>query len=119
MAVLLFGFDLVVESRAEVLQPFGVLAFVQHHLIHNNQEFGSPVLIELAAEVFVGVERDIILKDGFQEVEKCGFTRVAFLRYKEKNRELLERTGIEQLDIVHPQFVLLLKDMMYLIEPGL
>ena len=70
MSVLLFGFDLVVERRAEVLQTFGVLAFVQHHLIYNNQELGGPVLIELAAEVFVGVERDIILKDGFQEVEE-------------------------------------------------
>lgn len=40
VAVLLFGFNLVVESRTEVLQSFGVLTFVQHHLIHDNQELG-------------------------------------------------------------------------------
>jgi hypothetical protein len=113
VAVFLLSFDLVVERCAEVLQSFGVLAFVQHYLIYNNQELGGPVLVELAAKVFVGVERDIILKDRFQEVEESGFTRVAFLRHEKKNGELLEWTGIEQLDIVHPQFVLLLKDMMY------
>ena len=79
MSILLLGFDLVVECRAEILQTFGVLAFVQHHLIYNNQELCGPVLVELAAKVFVGIERDIILIYGFQEVEKCGFTRVAFL----------------------------------------
>ena len=79
VAVLLFGFDLVVESRTEVLQSFGVLTFVQHHLVNYNEKFCGPVFIELAAEIFVGVERDIILKDCFQEVEECGFTRVAFL----------------------------------------
>ena len=113
VAVLLFGFNLVVESRTEVLQSFGVLTFVQHHLIHYNEKFCGPVLIELAAEVFVGVERDIILKDGFQEIEECGFTCVTFLRDKQQNGKLLEWASIEQLDVVHPQFVLLFKDMMH------
>lgn len=113
MAVLLLGFNLVVESRAEVLQPLGVLAFVQHHLIHYNEKFCGPVLIELAAEVFVGVERDIILENGFQEIEECGFTCVTFLRDKQQNGKLLEWASIEQLDVVHPQFVLLFKDMMH------
>ena len=85
MSILLLGFDLVVECRAEILQTFGVLTFIQHHLIHDNKKLGSPVLVELAAEIFVGVERDIILKDGFQEIEECGFTR---LRSSETSRRI-------------------------------
>lgn len=78
-----FGFHLVGECRAKVLQPLAVLPAVEQYLIHHDKEFPCSVGIELAAEILVGVESHTVLKEGFQEVQKGAFARVAFFRYQQ------------------------------------
>jgi hypothetical protein len=65
LAVASFCLHLVVVGGAEVLQTLGVLALVEQHLVNHYDEFAVPVVVELTAEVFVGVERDISLKEQF------------------------------------------------------
>ena len=74
--VFAFGFHLVGECGAEVLQPLAVFPAVEQHLVHHDEQFARPVGIELAAEILVGVERDVVLKQGFQEVQERAFACV-------------------------------------------
>ena len=78
VTVFAFGFHFIGECGAEVLQPLAVFPAVQQHLVHHNEQFARPVGIELATEILVGVERDVVLKHGFQEVQERAFACVAF-----------------------------------------
>ena len=89
VTVFAFGFHLVGESGAQVLQPLAVLPAVEQHLIHKDKQLPCPVGIELAAEILVGVERHVVLKQGFQKIQECAFARVTFLRYQQQDRQLL------------------------------
>ena len=113
VTVFAFGFYLVGKCGAEVFQPFAVLPAVEQHLIHHDEQFASPIGIELAAEVLVGVKSYIVLKEEFQKVQECAFARVAFFRYQQQDRQLLNRLQVEQLQIVHPQLVLFPEDVPY------
>ena len=81
LAVASFGFHLVVACGAEILQTLGILALIEQHLVNHDYKFAVPVVVELTAKVLVGVERDIRLKEQFEEIEEGGFARVALLRY--------------------------------------
>ena len=70
ITVFAFGFHLIGKCGAEVLQPLAILPAVEQHLIHHDKELASPVGIELAAEILVGVESHIVLKKGFQKFRK-------------------------------------------------
>ena len=94
VTVFAFGFHLVGKCGAEVLQPLAVLPAAQQHLVHHDKEFTCPVGIELAAEVLVGVECDIVLKQGFQKIQKRAFACVAFFRYQQQDRQLLNRLQV-------------------------
>lgn len=63
LAVAPFGLHLVVIGGAEVFQTLGVLALVEKHLVHYDYQLAVPIIVELATEVLVGVERDISLKE--------------------------------------------------------
>lgn len=101
-----FGFHLVVVRCTEILQTLGILALVEQHFINHDYEFAVPVVVELTAEVLVGVECDIRLKEQFEEIEEGGLTCVALLRYQKQNREFLQRHGVEDLQIVEAEVVL-------------
>ena len=73
VAVFAFGFHLVEECGAQVLQPLAVLPAAQKHLVHHDKKFPCPVGIELAAEILVGVESHVVLEQGFQKVQKRAF----------------------------------------------
>ena len=111
VTVFAFGFHLIGKCGAEVLQPLAILPAVEQHLIHHDKQLASPVGIELAAEILVGVESHIVLKKGFQKVQEGAFARVAF-RHQQQDRQLLNRLQVEQLQIVHPQLVLFPEDVM-------
>lgn len=64
-------------------------------------------------QTLVGVECNIGFKQCFEEIEECGFSRVAFLRHKQKYREFLQWLCVEQLQVVKPQFILIAEDMAY------
>ena len=113
VTVFAFGFHLIGKCGAEVLQPFAILPAVEQHLIHHDKQLASPVGIELAAEILVGVESHIVLKKGFQKVQEGAFARVAFFRHQQQDRQLLNRLQVEQLQIVHPQLVLFPEDVPY------
>ena len=113
VTVFAFGFHLVGERGAEVLQPFTVLPTVEQHLVHHDKELASPIGIELAAEIFVGVECYIVLEDGFQKIQECTLSCVAFFRYQQQDGQFLYGEQIEQLDIVQSQFVLFPEDMLH------
>ena len=83
VTVLAFGFYFIGKCGAEVLLPLAVLPAVEQYLIHKYKQLACPVGIELAAEVLVGVESHIVLKQGFQEVQERAFACVAFLRYQQ------------------------------------
>ena len=72
-----------------------------------------PVGVELAAEVLIGVERHVILENGFQEVQERALARVAFFGHKQEDGQLLNGTEVEQLQVVHAQLVLLAKDVFH------
>ena len=78
VTVFAFGFHLIGQCSTEVLQPFTVLPAVEQYFIHHDEQFPCPIGIELAAEVLVGIESDIVLKHSFQEVQECTLARVAF-----------------------------------------
>ena len=113
VTVFAFGFHLIGKCGAEVLQPLAILPAVEQHLIHHDKQLASPVGIELAAEILVGVESHIVLKKGFQKVQEGAFACVAFFRYQQQDRQLLNRLQVEQLQIVHPQLVLFPEDVPY------
>ena len=79
---------------------------------HHDEQFASPIGIEPASEVLVGVKSYIVLKEEFQKVQECAFACVAFFRYQQQDRQLLNRLQVEQLQIVHPQLVLFPEDVM-------
>ncbi len=85
VTVFAFGFHLVGKRGAQVLQPLAVLTAVEQHLVHHDEQLASPVGIELASEVLVGVECHIVLEDGFQEVQERAFARVAFFRHEKQD----------------------------------
>lgn len=62
-------------------------------------------------QTLVGVECNIGFKQCFEEIEECGFSRVAFLRHKQKYREFLQWLCVEQLHVVKSQFILTAEDM--------
>ena len=72
-----------------------------------------PVGVELAAEVLIGVERHVILENGFQEVQERALARVAFFGHKQEDGQLLNGTEVEQLQVAHAQLVLLAKDVFH------
>ena len=113
VTVFAFGFHLIGKCGAEVLQPLAILPAVEQHLIHHDKQLASPVGIELAAEILVGVESHIVLKKGFQKVQEGAFARVAFFRHQQQDRQLLNRLQVKQLQIVHPQLVLFPEDVPY------
>lgn len=82
VTVFALGFHLIGECGAEVLQPLAVLPAVEQYLVHHDKQFTRPVGIELTAEILVGVERDVVLKHGFQKVQERAFACVTFLRYQ-------------------------------------
>ena len=86
VSVFAFGFHLIGECGAEVLQPFAILPAVEQHLIHHDKQLASPIGIELASEVLVGVKGYIVLKEEFQKVQECAFACVAFFRYLSAHR---------------------------------
>ena len=65
-----------------VLQSLAVLPTVEQHLVHHDKELASPIGIELASEILVGVECHVILKYGFQKIKKHAFTCIPFSRYQ-------------------------------------
>ena len=113
VTVLTFRLHFVGKSGAEVLQPFAVLAAVEQHLVHHDEQLSRPVGVELAAEVLVGVERHIVLEYGFQEVQERAFTRVPLFGHEQKDGQFLDGVKVEQLQIVHTQLVLFAEDMLY------
>lgn len=113
LAVAPFGFHLVVARCTEILQTFGVLALVEQHLVNHDYEFAVPVVVELTAEVLVGIEGYIRLKEKFEEIEEGGFAGVALLRYQQQNREFLQRHGVENLQIVETEVILVAEDMAH------
>ena len=79
LAVASFCLHLVVVGGTEILQSLGVLALVEQHLVNYDDEFAVPVVVELAAEILVGVERDVCLEQQFEKIEEGGFSSVALL----------------------------------------
>lgn len=61
-----FGFALELESGTQVLYPFGILLFVEQYFFDADKQLAGPIGIELAAEIFVGVECHIFPEDVFQ-----------------------------------------------------
>ena len=82
-------------------------------LVHHDEQLARPVGIELAAEILVGVERDIVLKHGFQEVQERAFACVALFRYQQQDRKFLYGLQVEQLQVVHAQLVLFTEDVAH------
>ena len=113
VTVFAFGFHLIGQCSTEVLQPFTVLPAVEQYFIHHDEQFPCPIGIELAAEVLVGIERHIVFKDGFQEVEERAFARVPFFGHEQQDRKFLNRIKVEQLQVVHAQLVLLPEDVFH------
>ncbi len=62
-------------------------------------------------EVVVGVEGNIVLEDCFQKVQERTLARIAFLRHQQQYGQLLDRSHVEQLQIVHAQLVLFAEDV--------
>ena len=85
ITVFSFGFHLVGKCSAEIFQPLTVLPTVKQYFVHHDKQLACPVGIELAAEVLVGVERNIVLEDNFQKVQKRTFTRISLFGHKQKN----------------------------------
>ena len=52
---------------------------LEQYLINHDKQFAGPIGIELTAEILVGVECYIVLKEGFQKIKKCTLARIAFL----------------------------------------
>ena len=63
VSVLAFGLHLVGCCRTEVFQSLGILSPRKQDFINHDKQLASPVGIELAAEVLVGVEGRVVLKD--------------------------------------------------------
>ena len=82
VTVFAFRLHLVGKRGTEVLQPFAVLTAVEQYLVHHDEQLARPVGVELAAEVLVGVERHVVLKYGFQEVQERAFARVPFFGHE-------------------------------------
>ena len=113
LAVAPFCLHLVVVGGAEILQTLGVLALVEQHLVDHDDEFAVPVVVELAAEVLVGVEGHVCLKEHFKEVEESGFSGVALFRYKKQNGKFLQRHCVEDLQVVKTEGVLFAEDVAH------
>ncbi len=111
LAVLTFRLHLVAVGGGKFFQPFGVLALVEQHLIDHDDKFAVLIRVELTAEAFVCVEGHIGLKQCFEKVEECGFTRISFLRHKKEYRKFLQRHRVEQLQIVKTEVVLASENM--------
>ena len=76
---LALGFHLVRECGAEVLQPLGILPAAEQYLVHDYEQFASPIGVELTAEVLVGVECHVVLEQRLQKVQERGLACVSFL----------------------------------------
>lgn len=113
LAVASFGFHLVVAGGTEILQTLGILALVEKHFVNHDYEFAVPVVVELTAKVLVGVKRDIRIKEQFEEIEERGFAGVALLRHQQQDREFLQRHGVEDLQIVKTEVILVAEDMAH------
>ena len=105
--------DIIGTLRICLLYTSAVLPAAQQYFVHHDKEFPRPVGIELAAEIHVGVECQVILKQGFQKVEECTFACVELLRHQQQDGQLLNGLQVEQLKIVHSQLVLLPEDMFH------
>ena len=102
---------LVAAGRREVLDPFGVFAAVEQHLIHADQQLACPVVVELRTEVLVGVEGDIPAEDQFQQIQKGGLACIALAGDQQQNGQPLQGPQVEQLQIVIPHLDLLAEDV--------
>ena len=105
-AVFPFGFHLVIESGAQILQPLAVFPAVEQHLVHDNEQLSGPVGIELAPEILIGVECHVIPEYGFQEIKERTLARVPLFRYQQEYGKFLQRLQEQQLQIVQSQIVL-------------
>ena len=113
VTVFAFRLHLVGKRGAEVLQPFAVFSAVEQHLVHHDKQLACPVGVELAAEVLVGVERHVVLENGFQEVQERALARVPFFGHEQQDGQLLNGIEVEQLQIVHAQPVLFAEDVFH------
>ena len=105
-------FHLVAQCRAKVLQAFGVLPAIQQDLVYHNEKFAGPIRVELAVEILVGVESDVMLEHCLQEIQEGRLPGIAFLGYQKKDRQFLDWLQVKQLQIIKPQLVLLLEYVM-------
>ena len=97
VTVFAFGFHLVGKRGAEIFQPLAVLPTVKQYLVHHDNQLACPVGIELATEIFIGVECHVVLEDGFQKVQERAFARIPFFGDKQKDGQLLNGVKVEQL----------------------
>ena len=77
VSVFALSFHLIGKRCAEIFQSFTVFPAIEQYLVHHNKQFTCPIGIELTSEVFVGIERNIVLKDRFKEIEECTLTCIA------------------------------------------
>jgi hypothetical protein len=105
-------FHLVAQCRAEVLQAFGILPAIQKHLVNHYQQFACPIRVELAVEILVGVEGDVVLEHSLQEIKEGRLAGIAFLGYQEKDGQFLDWLEVKQLQIIKSQLVLFLEYVM-------
>ena len=70
LTILALSLHLVGLGCGQVLQTLRILTAREKYLVNNDEQLTGPVSIELTAEVLVGVEGGILLKDCLQKVEK-------------------------------------------------
>ena len=63
-------------------------------------------------EILVGVEGDVVLEHGLQEIQEGRLAGIAVLGYQEKDGQFLDWLQVKQLQIIKSQLVLLLEYVM-------
>ena len=63
-------------------------------------------------EILVGVEGDVVLEHGLQEIQEGRLAGIAFLGYQEKDGQFLDWLEVKQLQIIKSQLVLFLEYVM-------
>ncbi len=105
------GFTFELKSGTQVFQSFAVLLFVKQHFFYADKQFVCPIGIELASEIFVGVEGHVFPENIFQQIQKSRFSGVSLFGQQQNNGEFLNRMQVQQLNVIQSQFVLLAENV--------
>tara|TARA_R110000744_G_scaffold380001_1_gene499421 strand:+ start:3532 stop:4269 length:738 start_codon:yes stop_codon:yes gene_type:complete len=116
--VLSLGLQFIDVGRTQVFDTLCQLFFIEQYLVDTDEQFICPVRIELAAETIVGQIGHIVVEQGLHPFQEGAFARGTFFGDQTQNRQYLYRFGVEQLQVVQPQFIMFAENMFHKIQRG-